>query len=153
MSTTLTKQYYGKPEKILILKFSISLDRKPTNILIKVLASLSLLVLAMWAVFWINSEALSERLNIAFIGILSVIAYQFLVEGEMPNIDYLTFTDGFLLISFAILFTTVLESLIVYWLVKKDKKIIAKILDIYSKFAFPISYLTLIVFLYFVYLY
>lgn len=114
---------------------------------------LSLLVLAMWAVFWINSEALSKRLNIAFIDILSIIAYQFLVEGEMPNIDYLTFTDGFFLIPFAILFSTVLESLIVYWLVKKNKKIIAKTLDIYSRFAFPISYLTLIIFLYFVYLY
>ena len=102
MSTTLTKQYYGKSEKKSILEFSISLDRKPTNILIKVLVPLSLLVLAMSAVFWINSEALSERLNIAFIGKFSVIAYQFLVEGEMPNIDYLTFTDGFLLISFAI---------------------------------------------------
>ena len=62
MSTTLTKQYYGKSEKTLILEFSISLDKKPTNILIKVLAPLSLLVLAMWAVFWINIEALSERL-------------------------------------------------------------------------------------------
>jgi hypothetical protein len=93
-----TKQYYGKPNKISMLTLTISLDRKPANILWKVLLPLTLLVLAMWAIFWINPEALSDRLNISFIGILSVIAYQFVVEGDMPRIDYFTFTDGFMLL-------------------------------------------------------
>jgi hypothetical protein len=147
-----TKQYYGKANKISMLEFSITLDRKPTNIVLKVLIPLTLLVLAMWAVFWMDTKALSDRLNISFIGILSVIAYQFLVEGEMPDIDYLTFTDGFLLISFSILFSTVLESLIVYWFVKTNKDNIAKNIDIFSRVAFPLTYIAFIVFLYFTYL-
>ncbi|AJI54568.1 neurotransmitter-gated ion-channel ligand binding domain protein [Francisella philomiragia] len=147
-----TKYYYGKSEKISMLEFSISLERKPTNILLKVLIPLTLLVLAMWAVFWMDTKALSDRLNIAFIGILSVIAYQFLIEGEMPDIDYLTFTDGFLLLSFTILFSTVLESLIVYWLIKSNKHIFAKKLDIFSRFAFPITYILFIFTLYIIYL-
>ncbi|AIT09239.1 hypothetical protein LO80_04115 [Candidatus Francisella endociliophora] len=150
---TKSKQYYGKNDQVSMLKFSISLDRQATNILLKVLIPLSLLVLAMWAVFWMDTKALSDRLNIAFIGILSVIAYQFLVEGEMPDIDYLTFTDGFLLISFSILFSTVLESLIVYWFVKTNKQDIAKQIDIFSRAAFPLTYIAFIIFLYFTYLY
>ncbi|MBK2111938.1 ligand-gated ion channel [Francisella tularensis subsp. novicida FSC159] len=146
------KYYYGKPQRISMLEFSISLERKPTNILLKVLIPLTLLVLAMWAIFWMDTKALSDRLNIAFIGILSVIAYQFLIEGEMPDIDYLTFTDGFLLLSFSILFSTVLESLAVYWLIKLNKDKLARKMDIFSRFAFPISYLVLITFLYFIYL-
>ncbi|API87359.1 ligand-gated ion channel [Francisella uliginis] len=151
-SSTPVKQYYGKPSKISMLDFNISLERKPVNILLKVLVPLSLLVLAMWAVFWMDTQALSDRLNISFIGILSVIAYQFLVEGEMPDIDYLTFTDGFLLLSFSILFSTVLESLIVYWLVKTNKQSLAKGVDIFSRAAFPLTYIGLIFLLYLVYL-
>ncbi|AJI56621.1 putative membrane protein [Francisella philomiragia] len=70
----------------------------------------------------------------------------------MPDIDYLTFTDGFLLLSFTILFSTVLESLIVYWLIKSNKHIFAKKLDIFSRFAFPITYILFIFTLYLVYL-
>ncbi|AEB28288.1 ligand-gated ion channel [Francisella hispaniensis] len=151
-NTEPTKYYYGKPEKISMIEFSISLKRKPTNIILKVLIPLTLLVLAMWAIFWMDTKALSDRLNIAFIGILSVIAYQFLIEGEMPDIDYLTFTDGFLLLSFSILFSTVLESLIVYWLVKTNKQSLARNVDIFSRVAFPLTYIGLIFLLYFVYL-
>lgn len=147
------KQYYGKPSKVSMLTLTISLDRKPANVLWKVLFPLSLLVLAMWAIFWMNPEALSDRLNISFIGILSVIAYQFLVEGAMPRIDYFTFTDGFLLLSFAILFSTVAESLVVYWLIKIDKESIAKKLDIFFRAAFPVAYIALIALLYLIYVY
>ncbi|MDE5007328.1 hypothetical protein NAI48_12525, partial [Francisella tularensis subsp. holarctica] len=77
--------------------------------------------------------------NITFIGILSVIAYQFLIEGEIIDIDYLTFTDGFLLLSFSILFSTDLESLAVYWLIKLNKDKLSRKIDIFSMFAFPIS--------------
>ena len=147
------KQYYGEPSKVSMLTLTISLDRKPANILWKVLFPLSLLVLAMWAIFWMNSEALSDRLNISFIGILSVIAYQFLVEGAMPRIDYFTFTDGFLLLSFAILFSTIAESLIVYWLIKIGKESIARIVDMFFRIAFPVVYVALIALLYLIYVY
>lgn len=151
-STTRDKEYYGESNKISMLEFSVSLDRQSTSILLKVLIPLSLLVLAMWSVFWMDTQALSDRLNISFIGILSVIAYQFLIEGEMPDIDYLTFTDGFLLVSFSILFSTVLESLIAYWLVKINKHTLAKKVDIFSRIAFPLGYIAFIAFLYFKYL-
>ncbi|AXA33336.1 ligand-gated ion channel [Francisella adeliensis] len=142
------KQYYGHSDKISMLTLTISLDRKPMNIIWKVLLPLTLLVLAMWSIFWMNKEALSDRLNISFIGILSVIAYQFLVEGDMPRIDYFTFVDGFLLISFAILFSTIVESLGVYWLVKLNKDKAARNLDIFFRIIFPIIYVLLILLLY-----
>lgn len=145
------KQYYGKPAKVSMLTLKISLDRKPANIVWKVLFPLTLLVLAMWAIFWISPEALSDRLNISFIGILSVIAYQFVVEGDMPRIDYFTFTDGFMLLSFAILFSTIIESLSVYWLIRINKNLTAKFLDVFFRIAFPIVYIMLIALLYMIY--
>lgn len=144
------KQYYCDSDQISMLTLTISLDRKPMNIIWKVLLPLTLLVLAMWSIFWMNKEALSDRLNISFIGILSVIAYQFLVAGDMPRIDYFTFVDGFLLLSFAILFLTVVESLGVFWLIKLGKDRVARSLDIFFRVIFPVVYVLLIALLYFI---
>ncbi|MBD5784420.1 hypothetical protein IFN73_11465, partial [Francisella tularensis subsp. holarctica] len=68
------------------------------------------------------------------------------------DIDYFTFTDGFLLLSFSILFSTDLESLDVYWLIILNNDKLARKMDIFSRVAFPISYLVLITSLYFIYL-
>ncbi|MFC4892206.1 ligand-gated ion channel [Pseudofrancisella aestuarii] len=146
------KEYYGPAKEISRLILEISLDRKPSNILWKVLLPLTLLVLGMWAIFWMDKEALSDRLNISFIGILSVIAYQFLVEGEMPRIDYFTFTDSFLLISFIILFSTILESLIVSRLTRNNKKQLAIKIDNIFRYLFPLAYILLLVTSYLIYI-
>ena len=82
-----------------------------------------------------------------------MIAYQFVIEGHIPRTDYFTFTDGFMLVSFAILFSTIIESLSVYWLIKIGKEPIAKILDIFFRVAFPVVYVALIVLLYLIYVY
>ena len=74
--------------------------------------------------------------------------YQFLVEGAMPCIDYFTFTDRFLILSFAILFSTIAESLVVFWLIKIDKEFISRIVDMFFRIAFPIVYVALIILLY-----
>lgn len=145
------EDFYGEPIEVSKIVVELDLDRKPTNIIWKLLLPLSLLVLGMLAIFWMDEKALSDRLNIAFIGILSIIAYQFLIEGEMPRIDYFTFTDSFLLISFAIVFMTIFESLWVYWLVKKGKQRKAHIVDIAFRMIFPASYLLFILLMYFIY--
>lgn len=143
------KQYYGQSDQVSMLTLTISLDREPMNTIWKVLLPLTLLVLAMWSIFWMDKEALSDRLNISFIGILSVIAYQFLVDGDMPRIAYFTFVDGFLLISFAILFLTILESLGVYWLIKLGREKVAKNLDVLFRLIFPVAYILLLALLYY----
>ena len=49
-----------------------------------------LLVALTWCVFWMDNETLSNRVNITFIGILSVVAYYFVILDSVPAASYLT---------------------------------------------------------------
>ena len=101
---------------------------------------LIILVLLMWAIFWMEVDNLSDRLNVAFIGILTIVAYQFLIEGSMPRISYFTFTDTVLLYSFVVMCLSVLESLVLTSMCKAGHKAAAERVDHVARWAFPLIY-------------
>ncbi|QEG33359.1 ligand-gated ion channel [Bythopirellula goksoeyrii] len=148
-------RYYGAPEQLSEIRLNITLERQSANIVWKVIVPLIVLVLLMWAVFWMEVDNLSDRLNVAFIGILTIVAYQFLIDGTMPRISYFTFTDTVLLYSFLVMCLAVLESLILYSMCKSGNKEAAERLDRAVQWAFPIIYFMglLISYLYYTYCY
>ena len=83
---------------------------------------------------------LSDRLNVSFIGILTIIAYQFLVDGNMPKISYFTFTDSVLLFSFVVMSLTIYESLVVVALSNRNRDRMARRLDTLARKLFPTFY-------------
>ena len=113
-SGTADFRYYGGRKDFSEIHLTIKLTRHSANFIWKVIFPLIVLVLLMWAVFWLEVDNLSERLNLAFIGVLTIVAYQFLIDGTMPRISYFTFTDAVLLYSFVIMCMAIFESLIVY---------------------------------------
>lgn len=150
-SDDIVEYFYGMPEKVSRIQLSLSLERKYGGVVWKTLLPLVFLVLAMGAVFWLNQESLSDRLNISFIGVLSIVAYQFSVGSNLPNIDYLTFADIFLLVSFVILFITIIESIFVYTLFKRGYGEVALQVDIFFRWFFPICYAFCVFLLYILY--
>lgn len=132
---------------------SITIKRVSTSIIWKVILPLVILVSLMWAVFWMDVTDLSDRLNISFIGILTIVAYQFLIDGEMPRISYFTFTDSVLLFSFLVMCCTIYESLIVCSLYRKGKEPLALRIDKIAQWLFPVVYLTGLMISYYYYLY
>jgi hypothetical protein len=133
-------RYYGKSRPISELLFSITLQRESASVVWKVILPLIVLVLLMWAIFWMEVDNLSDRLNVAFIGILTIVAYQFLIEGSMPRISYFTFTDTVLLYSFLVMCLSVLESLVLTSLCKAGHKATAERVDRVARWAFPLVY-------------
>lgn len=133
-------RYYGKSRPISELLFTITLQRESASVVWKVILPLVILVLLMWAVFWMEVDNLSDRLNVAFIGILTIVAYQFLIEGSMPRISYFTFTDTVLLYSFFVMCLSVLESLVLTSLCKAGHKATAERVDHVARWAFPLVY-------------
>lgn len=133
-------RYYGQDQKVSQLVLSVNMKRKAANIIWKVIVPLIILVSMMWAVFWMDIEGLPDRLNISFIGILTIVAYQFLIDGTMPRISYFTFTDAVLLFSFVIMVGTIFQSLIVYNLFRLGRQALAQRIDILSRCAFPLAY-------------
>lgn len=133
-------RYYGTKQDFSRVSMTITLERKPSNMLWKIIFPLILLVSLMWAVFWIDIEHLSDRLNVAFIGILTIVAYQFLLDGNMPRISYFTFTDAVLLFSFVVMCLCIYESLLVNSLWTNGKRALAERIDKAAHWAFPVVY-------------
>jgi hypothetical protein len=141
MAVRLSNQrYYGKSKPISELLFTIILQRDSTSVVWKVILPLIILVLLMWAIFWMEVDNLSDRLSVAFIGILTIVAYQFLIEGSMPRISYFTLTDTVLLYSFLVMSLTVLESLVLTSMCKAGYKAGAERVDHVARWAFPLIY-------------
>ncbi len=128
------------------------MKRKSANIIWKVIFPLVILVAMMWTVFWLDIDSLTDRLNISFIGILTIVAYQFLIDGTMPRISYFTFTDALLLYSFVIMAATIFQSLLVFDLAKRGKRAAAHRVDTVSRWAFPAVYSLTIIWSYFYYI-
>jgi hypothetical protein len=133
-------RYYAEDAEISAVKLAITLKRDPMNLIWKVLAPMVILVSLMWAVFWMDIHDLSDRLNVSFIGILTIVAYQFLIDGTMPRISYFTLTDTVVLYSFVIMCLTILESLVVVSLSRADRDPIARRVDKTAQWLFPVVY-------------
>ena len=135
-------RFYGEVKPVSELLFTVTLQREAASVLWKVVLPLIILVLLMWAIFWMEVDNLSDRLNVAFIGILTVVAYQFLIEGSMPRISYFTFTDTVLLYSFLVMCLSVLESLVLTTMCKAGHKTAPVLVDRVARCAFPVIYFT-----------
>ncbi len=133
-------RFYGDVKPVSELLFTITLQRESASVVWKVILPLIILVLLMWAIFWMEVDNLSDRLNVAFIGILTIVAYQFLIEGSMPRISYFTFTDTVLLYSFLVMCLSVLESLVLTTMCKAGHKTTAVRVDHVARWAFPVIY-------------
>ncbi len=92
------------------LVLEIEVRRQAAFYIWKVLIPLVLLVAVSWSVFWMENENLAERLGVSLTGILTVVAYQFIVADYLPRISYLTFMDAVLFTSFAMMVLTIVEN-------------------------------------------
>jgi hypothetical protein len=145
------QRYYGEARPVSELLFTITLQREWVSVVWKVILPLIILVLLMWAIFWMEVDNLSDRLNVAFIGILTIVAYQFLIEGSMPRISYFTFTDTVLLYSFVVMCLSVLESLVLTSMCKAGHKAAAQRVDHVARWVFPLVYFAGLTLSYFYY--
>jgi hypothetical protein len=132
------KNYYSR------LVATIQLKRRSWQLVWAILFPLVVLVSVIWSIFWIEIDSLADRLNVSFIGVLTIVAYQFVVIENMPRMSYLTFTDTLLLASFLTMAATIPQSLAIHSLVRKGKQGIARKIDRTCRWAFPLAYLLMV---------
>jgi len=119
---------------------TIAIDRQPMHVLVSIVMPLIMLVLLTFSVFWMDQEGLSDRINIQFIGILSVVAYYFVVKDSAPEIAYLTLMDAFILTSFFLPAAGVVVSLVVDKLNRRGRTDLGDKVDHVCRWAFPLGY-------------
>jgi hypothetical protein len=124
---------------------TIQLQRRSWQYVWEILFPLLVLVSVVWSIFWVEIDSLADRLNISFIGVLTIVAYQFVLVENMPRMSYLTFIDSVLITSFVMMAMTVPQSLLIHSLVRKGKQRLARTVDRTSRWAFPLTYFLLLI--------
>jgi hypothetical protein len=123
---------------------TIHLQRRSWQLVWQMLFPLIVIVSMVWSIFWVSPDQLADRLNVAFIGVLTIVAYQFVVLDDMPRMSYLTFTDTLLLVSFLTMSAIIPQSLIMSRLTRRGHEQQARRIDRICRWAFPLAYLAMV---------
>jgi hypothetical protein len=107
----------------------------------KIMVPLILLVAISWSVFWMIGDGLADRMSVSLTGILTVVAYQFIVSGDLPRVPYFTLMDTIISLSFGLMALTIVENIAVNTLYIYDRQTIANRVDRISRWAFPLVYI------------
>ena len=103
-----------------------------------------ILILAVcWSACWINPREIESRLTVTIVCLLSLIAYNFVIDSDMPKLEYLTIMDYIILVSYV--YATIPNFLSIYsfQLIKKNKKLTEKYETLEKRYGLP-SYILII---------
>ena len=109
----------------------------------KVLIPILLILMVCWSVVWVDPKELESRLTITIVCLLSLIAYNFVIDSELPKLEYLTVMDWIILVSYIYATIPNFISIISFKLYKKNRRLSDKI-ELYSKRYGASSYIVLI---------
>jgi Neurotransmitter-gated ion-channel ligand binding domain/Neurotransmitter-gated ion-channel transmembrane region len=126
-----------------VFEFTASRDVK--HYILTVILPLVLIVMMSWAVFWIDPVTSNSQISIAVTSMLTLIAYRFAVDSQLPRLPYTTRLDAFILTSTLLVFFSLIEVVVTTILEKNQRAERAKTIDRYCRPIFPaIFVLTLI---------
>lgn len=122
------------------LRVAITAERRSAHIVRVVVLPLMLIVALSWVIFWMDRETLSNRMDISFIALLTVVAFQIMVEQALPAIPNFTLMSGFLAINYLLVAATVLVTLRVDQLDRAGRQAEGDQLDLRCRWLFPVLY-------------
>lgn len=82
------------------LNILLTVDRNYNYYLFKVFIPILILILLMYASYFIPSNYLESRLTLTVVTFLALIAYIFVIDDTVPKLSYMTLMDYFIIISF-----------------------------------------------------
>jgi len=136
-------RFEGNKRYLSELVVALSISRRPGHIIFSIILPLLILVSLSWCIFWMDEESISSRVNISLVGILSVVAYYFVVLDNVPDIPYLTMMDAFMIATFLSLAATVVVSFVVEKQNRSGRKSVGDKIDYVCRWAFPLGYATI----------
>jgi hypothetical protein len=117
--------------------FEFTASRNVQHYILKVILPLVLIVMMSWSVFWTEPTNSSTQFSIAVTSMLTLIAYRFAVDTQLPRLPYMTRLDVFFLISTLLVFFSLIEVLVTTILDNNQQIARAKKLDRYCRVIVP----------------
>ena len=117
--------------------FEFTAARNVWHYIFKVILPLVLIVMMSWAVFWIDPATSNSQISVAVTSMLTLIAYRFAVDTQLPRLPYMTRLDTLFLTSTLLVFFSLIEVLVTTVLDNNQQAERAKKLDRYCRVIFP----------------
>ena len=124
-----------------MLEFEI--ERKSGYYISKIILPIILILIICWSAVWIDPKEIESRLTITIVCLLSLIAYNFVIDSELPKLEYLTIMDYIILISYVYAAIPNFLSIYSFALIKKNKARVLKY-EFYEKKYGILSYILVI---------
>ena len=121
--------------------FEFTAARNVQYYLWKVMFPLVLIVMMSWSVFWTDPTNSSTQFSVAVTSMLTLIAYRFAVDSQLPRLAYLTRLDLFFFISTLLVFFSLIEVLVTTILDNNQQTARAKKIDRYCRVIVPVIFL------------
>jgi hypothetical protein len=117
--------------------FEFVAARYSKHFIIKVIIPLVLIVMMSWAVFWVEPTDTGSQLGTAVTAMLTLIAYRFALDAEVPKLPYVTRLDAFVLFSTLLVFFSLIEVMATTKLAACERLGLARRIDLHSRWIFP----------------
>ena len=120
--------------------FEFTASRNVEHYILKVILPLVLIVMMSWSVFWTEPTNSNTQFSIAVTSMLTLIAYRFAVDTQLPRLPYMTRLDAFFLVSTLLVFLSLIEVLVTTVLDNNQQLERAKKLDRYCRVIVPVIF-------------
>jgi hypothetical protein len=120
--------------------FEFTASRNVQHYILKVILPLILIVMMSWAVFWIDPVNSNSQISIAVTSMLTLIAYRFAVDSQLPRLPYMTRLDAFIFTSTLLVFFSLIEVLVTTIMDNNQQTGRAKKIDRYCRAIFPLIF-------------
>ena len=131
------------------IQMIIEIERAYGYYIFKIILPMILVLLVCWSVFWIHPKELESKLTITIVCLLSLIAYNFVIDEDLPKLGYLTLMDYIILLSY--IFATIPNFISIYsFSLYKKRSLKWKIIDSRSRIYGPSIYITSILIIIFI---
>jgi hypothetical protein len=128
------KVYYGR------ITSSVYIDRSIVPYISKLLIPLIIILLLVYFVFYLPAERIDIAAGLTVTSLLSAIAFQLAVNGDLPDIGYIIYVDKIFYMCYFLISLSMAQSLITFYLdnsgEEKKKKLAVK-LDFIFRILFP----------------
>lgn len=120
--------------------FAVTVAREVTPYIMKFLLPLVVIVLIAFLVFFIEDEHFGAQVGLGLLSFLSAVIYHAMQSGQLPDVGYLVLIDKFFILSYAIIFLTLVQTVVAHHLHRRGATERATMLDSLCRVLFPVLY-------------
>ena len=125
--------------------FEVSLSRRYTFYVWRVLLPMTLLVVASWLVFWFEPTNLQPQISTGLAILLSLVTFTYAIDFSLPKVAYLTFIDRYTLTSFSFVLAAIFTVSAIHVILREKGEDRAMRFQVGARRIFPVAFVGTVV--------